>query len=272
MRAEPETHGPTTTRAYEAGAAAPLSCVPNLDGDDRRDRARARRSGVPVKFLVSPPGESRTVDLDGHADASGQLVWDFGTDYADDQVACTSQAVAARGQVVRVVVPRRAVRRRRSTRRDTLEAVYSQDDNGLYSRASRRRSRARRRRDALRLRHAGHALQASPSGRARRGPRRAPSRTGCSTACPYAGTGHLPGTDDATGQLILPDFTFTQAHRVAHRRHDGRPSAGENVVTRQVSFLFECFGEVARATSQPNETNDDFTTAAEVRRLRSSDR
>jgi hypothetical protein len=38
-------------------------------------------------------------------------------------------------------------------------------------------------------------------------------------------------------------------------------------VTRQDSYLFECFGEVARATSQPNETSDDFTTAAEVRRF-----
>jgi hypothetical protein len=38
-------------------------------------------------------------------------------------------------------------------------------------------------------------------------------------------------------------------------------------VTRQTSFFFECFGEVARATSQPNETQDDFTTAAELRRL-----
>ena len=38
-------------------------------------------------------------------------------------------------------------------------------------------------------------------------------------------------------------------------------------MTYQISFLFECFGEVARATSQPNETNQDFTTAAEVRRF-----
>jgi hypothetical protein len=36
---------------------------------------------------------------------------------------------------------------------------------------------------------------------------------------------------------------------------------------RQVSFLFECFGEIGRATAQPKETNDDFTTAAEIRRL-----
>ena len=45
------------------------------------------------------------------------------------------------------------------------------------------------------------------------------------------------------------------------------PSAGQTTIQRQVGFLFECLGEVARATSKLNETNDDFTTAAELRRL-----
>jgi hypothetical protein len=42
---------------------------------------------------------------------------------------------------------------------------------------------------------------------------------------------------------------------------------GPSVITQQSSWLFECFGEVARATSAVGETNPDFTTAAEVRRL-----
>ena len=42
---------------------------------------------------------------------------------------------------------------------------------------------------------------------------------------------------------------------------------GASTSRRQVSFLFECFGEVARATSLPDETVVDFTTAAELRRL-----
>jgi hypothetical protein len=70
----------------------------------------------------------------------------------------------------------------------------------------------------------------------------------------------------ATGQLVLPDFTFTQAHRIDFLVTTV-PAAGENVITRQDSYLFECFGEVARATSATNETNDDFTTAAQVRRF-----
>jgi hypothetical protein len=46
-----------------------------------------------------------------------------------------------------------------------------------------------------------------------------------------------------------------------------QPAVGATVITRQTSFLFECFGEVARATSVQNEENEKFTTAAEVRRL-----
>jgi hypothetical protein len=34
-----------------------------------------------------------------------------------------------------------------------------------------------------------------------------------------------------------------------------------------VSYFFECFGEVARATSQRDEPDPNFTEAAEVRRL-----
>mgnify|MGYP000997285483 FL=1 len=44
-------------------------------------------------------------------------------------------------------------------------------------------------------------------------------------------------------------------------------AVGASSSTRQSQFLFECFGEVVRATSAPGEKDDDFTTAAEVRRL-----
>jgi hypothetical protein len=71
---------------------------------------------------------------------------------------------------------------------------------------------------------------------------------------------------DAAGRLELPDFTFTQVHRV-RTRVTLAPAAGVTTTQRQVSFLFECLGEVARATSRPDEAEDDFTVAAEVRRL-----
>ena len=45
------------------------------------------------------------------------------------------------------------------------------------------------------------------------------------------------------------------------------PVAGPTVSRRQLSWMFECFGEVARATSLDNETKSEFTTTSELRRL-----
>ena len=60
---------------------------------------------------------------------------------------------------------------------------------------------------------------------------------------PYAGQDTTPVTDVALGELVVPDVTFTQAHRIdfgdARPRRRARTSR-----TRQVLFLFECFGEV----------------------------
>src|SRR5581483_11286110 len=80
---------------------------------------------------------------------------------------------------------------------------------------------------------------------------------------PYAGKDTYEVSVPAAGRLTLPDFTFTQALRV-ETKVTVQPTAGMTVVTRQTSYLFECFGEVARATSQNGEMNDDFTTAAEL--------
>ena len=71
---------------------------------------------------------------------------------------------------------------------------------------------------------------------------------------------------DASGELRLPSLTFTQALRV-RTKVTVQPAAGQSVTQQQVSFVFECFGEVARATSRPGETEEDFTVASEVRRL-----
>ena len=47
-----------------------------------------------------------------------------------------------------------------------------------------------------------------------------------------------------------------------------KPSTGTPVVTRRnVIFLFECFGEVARVESRQDEPSPEFTTAAYLRRF-----
>jgi hypothetical protein len=68
-------------------------------------------------------------------------------------------------------------------------------------------------------------------------------------------------------ELDVPYVQFSPILRV--RTHVTRtPSTGSPIVGKRTTlFMFECFGEVARAESNDNEPNADFTTAAYERRF-----
>ena len=88
---------------------------------------------------------------------------------------------------------------------------------------------------------------------------------------PYASNDTYETTVDGMGEVRLPELTFKQTLRV-RTKVTLAPVAGPSIVTRQVSFLAECYGEVARATAASvPATQDDgvdiFTQAVEVRRL-----
>jgi len=83
---------------------------------------------------------------------------------------------------------------------------------------------------------------------------------------PYTGTDTYEIEVDAVGEMILPQLTFTEVHRV-RQRVLVEPAVGAATSQRQVSYFFECFAEIARAVSLPDEPDPNFTTAAEVRRL-----
>jgi hypothetical protein len=254
----PDTHG-----LYDGGAVAPLQCVPNLDGTIDSNELKAVL-GVTVRYLVSPPNTTRTVDVAGTVDSTGHRVWDMGVDVASDQIlqvtatSLNGKWYAASFPTGRFTTPFDAAQ--------TLDAVYAQDDTALWllGLASTQPSPPE-----------GKTLlvYAQPVMALKLPLSVGTTWTSVGTVqnatlrgLPYAGQDTYTFTDDATGELIVPSLTFTQAHRV-RSTVTLAPSAGANVTTKQASFFFECFGEVARATSQPNETQDDFTTAAEVRRF-----
>lgn len=83
---------------------------------------------------------------------------------------------------------------------------------------------------------------------------------------PFIGENRFELSVDATGAIDLPELSFTQVYRVSSTV-TVKPSSGPSVSRRSVSFMFECFGEVARATSRTGETANDFRVAQEVRRL-----
>ena len=68
------------------------------------------------------------------------------------------------------------------------------------------------------------------------------------------------------GQLVLPDLTFDRVLQVALFVHQ-EAVVGQPTDWVQISFLAECYGEVARFTSQLGVSSANFETAGEVRRL-----
>ena len=251
-----------TTAAYDGGVT-PLSCVPNLDGKIEA-REAAPSLGVPATYLVSPDGRERPVDVKGVVDRDGRLVWDFGTSYADDRAAKLSASAIAGKWYASSFPPNAFVTPFDAA--GSTEAVYVHDDAALriLGFASTRPDPPEGKTllvystpiDVLRF-----PLTPGLAWTAKSDVRNATFR-----GLPYAARDTYDIKVDGAGKVTLPDLVVTQALRV-RTSLTIEPSAGQTTTQRQVIFLFECLGEVARATSKIGEGNDDFTTAAELRRL-----
>lgn len=255
------THPPDRP-PYENDAGV-LTCAPNLDGKIEGAELAATLD-VDVNYLVSPPGEPREVDLEGKSDGTGHRIWDFSKDFASDTratIAATSladkwyQASFPSGEWVAPV-----------DAGGSIEGVYSQDDQAIYLHGI--ASHEEEPKDGKTL-----VVYADPVAVYRLPLEQGAAWTSVGVATnavikglPYAGTDTYEVKDDATGELLLHDFTFTQVHRL-RTKVTLAPSAGASQVTRQVQFMFECFGEVVRATANTDEMEENFTTAAELRRL-----
>lgn len=256
----PPAHG-----EYEAGAEAPLACVPNLDGKIEA-RELAPVTGVAATYLVSPPGKTRPVDLAGHANADGQLEWDLGVDYADDLVAkIAAEPLEGRwyagsfsGLTDAFVTPIDAGH--------TTEGVYTEDEHGFYLHGVASTTPDGPAGKTLLVYASKITLYELPLAPGAAWTSVGEVKNGTFRGLPYAGRDTYDVKVDGSGVVVLPDLTITQAMRV-RTTVTLSPVAGQVTTTRQVSFLFECLGEVARATSKPNEPDESFTTAAELRRL-----
>jgi hypothetical protein len=82
---------------------------------------------------------------------------------------------------------------------------------------------------------------------------------------PFNGSDELDVDVTGSGRLDVPYVQFSPVLRV--REHAIRKAGATQIEKRTTIFLFECFGEVARAESNPDETSPDFTTAAYLRRF-----
>ena len=81
---------------------------------------------------------------------------------------------------------------------------------------------------------------------------------------PFNGSDELDVDVPDSGRLDVPYVQFSPTLRV--REKAVRKTGATAITKRTTLFLFECFGEVARAESKQDEPNPDFTQAAYLRR------
>jgi hypothetical protein len=248
---------------YVPGEPPPLECVPNLDG--RIDASELPVVlGTPVDYLVNPAGTEVSVDVAGRVDADGQHIWDYSADDGTDQLAAitavdiTDRWYADSFPGGEFATPFDAGGR--------VETIYVHDERALWilGIASREESPPEGR--TLIVYTEPVPFYRFPIEPGMEHVAVGEVVDGELRGLPYAGRDVYEVRADAVGIVALPDLTFEQAHRVRVRA-TVEPAAGMATSQQTVSFLFECFGEVARATSLANETVEDFTTASETRRL-----
>jgi hypothetical protein len=235
--------------------AAPLACLPNLDG--KIDAAELRAAlDVPASYMISPSGNTRAVSLTGTS-------WDFTQPGGDPVSVFTAAPLAGKWYAAsfpggQFAVPFDAT--------GSLDGIYAEDDQSfrLLGVASTQPSPPEG--VTLLPYDAPVALYRFPLAPGLAWTEHGVISKGTLRGLPYVGTDTYDIHVDTDGELALPDVTITQALLV-RTTVTVAPSVGAPVTRRQASFLFECLGEVARATSADGETSDDFTTAVEIRRL-----
>lgn len=259
---ENQTH-PVDHDPYADAGEVPLTCVPNLDGQIDASEMKATLD-VPVSLLVSASGAKPAVDLVGAIGDDGKRTWDWSADVASDRkVSFAASALDGKWYAEsfpegKFVTPMDAA--------GTVEGIYSQDDKTFWLHGVASTEKDPKAGRTLLVYEPPIVLYRYPLTVGASWVSTGQVTNGTFKGLPYAGKDIYEVKDDATGQLVLHDVTFSQVHRV-RTKVTLAPATGKSVVTKQVSFLFECFGEVARATSLNDEPKDDFTTASEVRRL-----
>jgi len=257
-----KTH-PANRDTYQGPSPTPLACVPNLDGQIDASEVQPAID-TPISYLVSPTGAERDVSLAGVDQGDGTLRWDFGIDYADDQVATiTPRSVSGKWYQSSFppdafVTPFDAA--------DTVENVLRQDGEALWLIGVASTEENPPEGQTLLVYDAPVAIVRFPIESGSSFVSTGTIQNGTLRGLPYAGKDTYEVGVDGTGLVVLPSLAFTQAHRV-RTRITVAPAVGASTTRRQVSYFFECFAEVVRATSKADEPEENFTTAAELRRI-----
>ena len=250
----------------------PLPCLPNLDGViEAHELAPTLHQLASYRVTPALPETSTSgypVDVDGFVDSSGGRVWDWSSADATDLVAepLDDQWYAGSFPADTFAVPMDAA--------GALHGVYSHGDAGLMLHGAVSAEEDPAEGKTLMVYESPIVFFPFPFEVGSAWSQTGKVRDGWARGLhPWSQDDLYEVSVEEAGELRLPDFTFTQALRV-YTKVTIQPKTGTQsaVVQHQHSFVFECFGEVARASSvlvagEVPDPGEMFTTAHEIRRL-----
>jgi len=247
-----------------ADAGLELACLPNLDGRIEAHELPLLLTRT-VDYYVSPDGTA--VDLVGTVDERGKREWDFSEQSPSDQRVPTS-ATPLGGKWYEPHFPGgEFVLATSFGAGGGMEGVYSLDAEGLWLHGMASTDENPPEGTTLLPYETPVGIYRFPLAAGDTWTEAGVLTGGELFGLPYNGTDTYEVEVDGSGRLDLPYLRFEQAHRVRIAVVVVPNAGGVTASRRQVSFLFECFGEVARVTSRVDEPARDFTVAAEIRRL-----
>jgi hypothetical protein len=254
--------GENLTPAAGLDATPPLACTPNLDGMIEA-REFVELASVRSLALRSPPGSSPVVDVRGVVDDRGRHTWSL----AGDALGTVPHEVSALAIASRWYADHFPAARFAFTSADgALDSLYSQTADALWLHGLASTDEQPARGQTLIVYADPVLVYRFPFTRGDTWTTTTEVPAGTFDGISFSGRDTYVITNDASGFLELPDLSFTQAHRVRFAI-TSQPAIGPAITRRQVAFLFECFGEVARITSRVDEPAEDFTIADEVTRF-----
>lgn len=244
---------------YAPGTEPTFECLPNLDGVLESGELPLALDR-PLTLIV---GESRDVDLEGEVDAAGRRTWSLGTDFADDRLEqltatrLSDQWFSAEFVGADFVLP--------LDFDGQVLSVYHQDQRALYLHGVASAEPDPPEGRTLLRYDTPIALFEFPLEVGRRWTSVGTVSEGTALGLPYRGTDTYEVEVQGAGRLDLPDWSFSQAYRV-DQQITVAPAIGDPIQRRITSWLFECFGEVARAESETG-VDGPFTRARQLRRI-----
>nr|MBK7070190.1 hypothetical protein [Deltaproteobacteria bacterium] len=256
MQGNPSADGGGFVPIPDAGPG--VTCRGNRDGTIARGEV-VFAPGVEVRYRINPSNTLANVNARGVVNPDGTRLWDF-TDRTGDAVTLSLSTSA--GQWWQSRFPTAQYASRIDPRSPNL-GVYRAGDVSVELLGLVAPSEATM---TVVPYEPGVAVLRFPLAMGATWTAESTTRDAMVEGTPVASMDRYVFTVDARGTVRLPELTFTDALRVRVELTQRFP-AGPGVRKIQYLWLVECYGEVARMTSQDGELDPDFTSAVEFRRL-----